>query len=525
MGPKQLFSWLVFWTTLLALNPLGSILFSGYQYLSADTAETVYHVRELAMGRIPYRDIFTHHFAGYLLPLHLLNKLVEIDGSIIFLLSLAYNFANTALIFLVLRSLFGTATGMRGAVLGVTVGWFWAWQGMVFNIQSFCLPFLHLFLLALVLTLKHRSFNWLLATSFFFGFLIPFDQRLIFFAALLLLPFIHTPGFRHLRTYLLTISAALLTPAVYLAYLGYNKALPELFKQTIIFPLFFRNAGQTDPFFTIALKLIKYLAFSQPTITCLCLIALVSLLKFDSRAWLKQLVLAVLGAGLLYAISGGGAATNYLLILWPPAIFLLSVLPHFMRHLGTSLRVAAIAILALLALEYPLLTVRYRLQNGQWTYPVDERTFDEAAEFVRANSEDHSDILVWGYAPQIYLFSNRLTNFRDMGLISVSGMTTNGSHTDGKGVVPEMLQEFDKYMRESPPLIFVDYRPHARTCGVYPKACAKAHLDYRLIPLLESMESRIQRDYVLARTIRHENDSADVYLLKNRERDESHFSQ
>ncbi len=84
-------------------------------YLTTDLAQLIYHAKELAIGRIPYRDIFSHHFLGLLLPLRVIDIIWSISPGQQWALCLAYNFCNAILIFLIVREL---ASPREAAVSG-----------------------------------------------------------------------------------------------------------------------------------------------------------------------------------------------------------------------------------------------------------------------------------------------------------------------------------------------------------------------------------------------------------------------
>ncbi|MCB0338660.1 MAG: hypothetical protein KDD53_03600, partial [Bdellovibrionales bacterium] len=58
------------------MNFNGVFLWLDYTFLSVDFGETLYHVRELELGRIPYKDIFSHHFMLYIYLLKILDRFV-----------------------------------------------------------------------------------------------------------------------------------------------------------------------------------------------------------------------------------------------------------------------------------------------------------------------------------------------------------------------------------------------------------------------------------------------------------------
>ena len=66
---KKSYRWVAYGILLIALQVLAVLPYTKTNYLIMDPAEAVYQTKALAVGQVPYRDIVTHHFLGYLLPL------------------------------------------------------------------------------------------------------------------------------------------------------------------------------------------------------------------------------------------------------------------------------------------------------------------------------------------------------------------------------------------------------------------------------------------------------------------------
>ncbi len=64
---------LVAFIAIFLINAIGPLRWINFDYVIVDLAETIYHVKELGLGRVPYRDIFSHHALGYLLPFRLVE--------------------------------------------------------------------------------------------------------------------------------------------------------------------------------------------------------------------------------------------------------------------------------------------------------------------------------------------------------------------------------------------------------------------------------------------------------------------
>ena len=226
------------WTLLFAINILGILPLYNYDYPASDIGETLYHVRELEIGRIPYKDIFTHHFLGYAVLFYWIEKIIPLTPKVFWSLGLIFNFINSVLIFLILKKIANKQTAYIGALLAVTIGWFPGWNGWLFNVQTYFLPFFHLYLLLMIYSIEEESRDYFLLSLFVYSVLITFDQRLLVFTPLNLFPFFKFASFRTIKSLTYSIISILLIPTLCLSYLSSYGAIHDFVFETFMFPLF-----------------------------------------------------------------------------------------------------------------------------------------------------------------------------------------------------------------------------------------------------------------------------------------------
>ncbi|RMG39134.1 MAG: hypothetical protein D6719_14005 [Candidatus Dadabacteria bacterium] len=505
----------------LLLAPLGILLYSDYDFISSDTAEILYHVKEINSGIIPYRDSFTHHYLGFLLPLVLIDRFIPLDGHSLWIVAVLYNFITAIGVALCVSEILPQRYANLALLLGVSLGWIPEWQGVIFNVQTMTLPFLIFYIWAQVDFLKNGNGSSLYLGCFLAGALITFDQRLVPAAMVILAALLMRGVWPAKRETVIALVSFLSLPAVLFTWLILNGALNDFVFQTLLFPLIYRNAGNKQA----AAWPFKLLLFALKTAPFLILLAALGLAVLIKKERKTGLLLSInLAALVLYLLIGGAGAPNYLMILVPLLLVLcvagIEGVYSFSRRAG----VLVTGLLLLLGFSVYLAPLQYYRATGKWRYQADERTFKETAEFIEEQTAPGVKILVWGYQPQIYLYSNRFSSFKDMGLITVTGTSSAGVAVNREGIVPEMLKEFNKMLSEQPPAIIVIYKPHAKRCGGFPKGCLKNYLDYAKYPEFSYFRCKLENSYRMVKEVEHEEDSAYVYKrIKGEEHGECKF--
>ena len=514
-----------FWISAAVINVLGIMLMFGHAYPGVDLSETIYHVKELAVGRVPYRDIFSHHFLGYLAPFYLIERVVAITPPVQWFLCVVFNFTSAVLNFFVVRTLTCSPRAAHTAALAtVTIGWYWNWGGAAFNNQSYFLPIVSLLLLLTAKAVVDGTRSSLYGAGLCFGWLLVNDQRLSFLGLLPLTAIAVQRSLQRPAILARTAAAAALIPALGLAYLAWHGALPHFFEQAIVYPLNGRNAGFGGRTAESIVRLCSWGVRSEFPATLLAVIGLSLLSRYEKRGRVRVLCWAALAASALYAAAAGRDYPNYLLIFAPITIVLLSLPVSYLQQRRPRMLGWYLAAVALLALQVAAAPALYYARTGRWTYPADERVIHEAAGLIRTLTSPQDDVLLIGYAPAMYLLSQRFSGFRDVALLSVTGNDFFSSDSP-HGIIPHMADEFAKYLDRTPPAAIVYYQPTGQACS--PGECENLavdssktwpmlNMDFRMASSLRPVKDLIERSYQQVATIAYPRDRAEIYLYRGR---------
>jgi hypothetical protein len=133
---------------------------------------------------------------------------------------------------------------------------------------------------------------------------------------------------------------------------------------------------------------------------------------------------------------------------------------------------------------------------------------------VQSISQGGTDLLVWGYAPQLYNRTDQLSGFREMGLLSVTGANFDSGKQAEQGIVPPMEVEFKQFLRNTPPRIIVIHTTTARACGRTEKVCPQRNMDYRQNTQLLYFRQLLDGHYRLFTSYKSELDGSEVYLRR-----------
>ncbi|RMG43186.1 MAG: hypothetical protein D6719_04245, partial [Candidatus Dadabacteria bacterium] len=318
------------WLLIFSCSVAGVIPFLNQGYMSVDVGETIYHAREIASGRVLYRDIFTHHFGGHILPYLTIELFCDITPELLWCITALVNFINAILFFFWVSTTANRKTGWLAALATSTMGWLWHWEGMMANVQFMLMPFLIFFNLCISRAIIYRSGHYWVAAAACLGYLLISDQRSVFFLPLLCLPFFRR-DWGSARNYLIKVLFALFTlPLAACIYLYANDALRDAFNATILFPVYYRNHGALTSYPNTLYQLfIESGIQAEPIFIALALCGFIVFISKEKRKLLVlQIVLGLFGA-VLYAATGGRVFPHYLLFLMPPMIFLIASIPYY----------------------------------------------------------------------------------------------------------------------------------------------------------------------------------------------------
>lgn len=176
-------------TTLsILLAALTYLPWSNIDYGTPDLAETLYHAQALKEGNVPYRDSYSHHFLGYIVPLALFESITPLTPPVHKTLNLIYFLLTMAFGAAAARLLFGPAACRGFAFLYGTLAWAPPLQGTTFNVQSHILPLLAAYIWLCSKALRKQELSSLFWAAFLCGALLTYDQRLFTAPFLLLGP-------------------------------------------------------------------------------------------------------------------------------------------------------------------------------------------------------------------------------------------------------------------------------------------------------------------------------------------------
>lgn len=443
---------IVFWFAIALLASISIAPLVKINFMIVDLAETIYHVKELAIGRVPYRDIFSHHFLGYLIPFLFVELITPINGKIVWVMCFLFQLFNCVMAYLVVRRLINVDYGRVSALLMASVGWFWGWSGVTFNNQSYIVPVLFLFLLCLIESIKgdSKSKSWC-AGCFVFSILLSFDQRLVIFGPLLILPAYFDNSLR--RPKIIIIGALLLIAPwlLLLGYLLYHDAFSDFIFQTVVFPFEFRNFGLEDSFWIRSRRLLS-LGLKGGGLE-LSLSALGIILWIFSRRdkQASYLLSSFFFLSLIYVFLGGREFVHYWYVMAPitvVGISMISLGSWGLYVIGNFAQAATIIFALFRPLGWLLLSPDPFMRGN-------DALHQEVGAFLKENTSPKEGIIVWGYFPQVYLSAERFSPFRDMGLISIAGANYHSSQLEDQRIVPELDREFKQMLKSSPPTAFV----------------------------------------------------------------------
>lgn len=504
----------VTWIALLGVNALGILPWALVKFPNVDLAEMVYQVRRLELGYVPYRDTFTHHFVGYVVPFYLLDQILPLTPPVLKLAAVSLNFITAVLVYCVLREITRGAVSWMGAFLAVSVGWFWGWQGFGFNVQSYLAPLLTLLLYLMVRSCTRERPSDFCVGALVCGALVTFDQRMIPFVVLLVLPPYFVPTLRRFTTLSVSFAAFAAVPACCGWYLWRTGAWHDFVAQTFIFPLYYRNHGidAGEPF---ALAWFRFLLLTEPSSVVVTLITLGWMWTAEKRTWVKFLLTGAFLCAAAYSAAGGRLYENYFLVLGPVVLILMGIARWYAAMSSATAGVVAGVALVSLGVLSALKPLNLYRQTGSLFVRSTEGTVVNAADYVRNNTQPEDGVLVWGFAPQIYVLSDRYKTFKDAGLLSIAGGNFLSTSAGGQARVPQMVRQFEDYLDRTPPKLIVSYALLRDVGGVcYGKGVMQPNLDFTRADYLKPLYQLITTKYYAAFVTEDECDRAEIFVRK-----------
>ena len=509
-----------FWllATLLAVLTALPQAQNGYSWI--DAAETIYHARQLAHGEVPYLNFFTHHFVGYVLPFAAIERLMPISPFGFWLLSIGYQIGTAIGLYWIGKFFGGLRGGRLAALLAISLGFLPGWAGALFLVQSNIEPLIAIYLATCLWALRrwNPSLQWLLGIVA--GVLLTQDQRMIILLPLLMFPFIKHGWFP--LPLARVIAGCAFVPLVALLVLAANQALPAFVFQTFIFPTQFRNSGVATSLWSVAYSLCSQAFYTEPLFLLLAFFGAGVFFSGPAEKLEKVFILSALVLGLWTTLAGGREFIHYLLFAAPILIFLASAPASSLSALRPAIARGWLVVAFVSCLLAALAPIIRQFSFGTPWVHIQNTTIDQLAQLVRGQDPQDHDLLVLGYAPQIYLKTDTFSPFPDLSLLSVFGANFESNRREDQGIVAEMEDKFRSMLQQSPPRLLVTYAVRAtevlrleRYTGMWQMPTAPfPQADLSLNPHLKYIQEIIDARYELIGQVDNRVDYGRVYRIR-----------
>ncbi|MCO6430985.1 MAG: hypothetical protein J5J00_09000 [Deltaproteobacteria bacterium] len=452
----------IFWILIALLEAIPPYLNSVSGYIIHDLAETIYHAKEFTLGRLPYTEIFSHHFLGYVIPFWIVDEVFRLGTTEVFVMQWAYHMLSTMLVYCIVKNISGDFRfAALGAFASSTAGWFPLFFGTTFNYQAYSIPLIYAVTYLILTSFRADSRVRLGLAAAIQSFLVMGDQRCLVFLLLFSAAFSELKKLAVLGSTLASFLAPLL---VALCYLVYTDAISQFFEQTILFPIFYRNATFDGGGIREGIALLSVGVSSEP-FACAGFFGMAVMLLREKSGRIKVLLLALIVSSGIYVLSGGRFFPNYMQVMMAPLLLGAVLFPFYLKSSHLPMRAGFILILILAVSSFwRVMGVDYRSR--------DAGILREISSVVSQNSSPGENVLVWGYCPQVYVFSNRFSTFKDMGLITFAGglfhIAPPGQHEYGR----QLMHQFEEHIRSEPPrLIIIADELHGNVGQKFPLGC------------------------------------------------------
>lgn len=380
-----------------------------------DDGETLYHTLSILLGRVPYRDDWNHHFAGYLLPFVLAGRLLGFSAGLMHVVPFIAHVLTAIGVFLCLRFFTPLWLAFFGAVLALSARQPWV---LGFYPQYEINPLWVFSLFLSLCYLDRRKEAFLQGAFLLIGLAFTFDQRAIFLAlipacalALRLKDLGRGPG----PLAVSCLAGFALPSAAGLFYLWFYDALQPFWQQTIIFPSLYRSGSQSW------LDLVWQWVFIHRYLLTETAILLVAALGGFVVLWreirssrprdraLRRLIL--LSAVPLAIMPLFGARDfDYYTATWLPYLAILAVLPACPQKGFPPLLRRTFCCLLALAVIFPLGQSWYHRNTYRDAFLRGDG-MREVLEYLRSNMQKEDTFFVWGYRFDPYVHLARTAPF------------------------------------------------------------------------------------------------------------------
>lgn len=480
--------------------------------VSADWAQVVYYVQQLGLGKVVYRDIYDFRFLGYLPVFYLLHQVLPLGPEMFWYVMLVWNVVLALLNFAFVAALTSIRVGRLAAALTVTLGWFSGWGGHEFPIEMYLLmPLLAVMCCYLRAYLAGEEKSFYIGT-FFLGMLLSWDQRAVAYLLLPIVMFVLVPSFRKVRIGILVFVAASIVPGVCIAYLLTQGAFEAFVEQAIKFPLSYRVVESWNSLGFIR-RAIRISFQKEGLCLGLSLLGYLLFLRFSERRGLGWLIFSLFVSSFLFAFLGSQPNPQYLFIYSPLVIWGMVFGAWYAGRLKIAKQWRVIPFVLVLVVVAS--RVGYSVQQGirrGIVFEPGQSFLRTVGEYIAERSHPSDSILVWGKAPQIYVFSHRQSNFDEIDLLSIAGGNFYSVQERNQGIVLERVQKFRQYLKDAPPEFFVYYYLDEAIVGR--QAPVQRNFRFKTIPHLEYLREIVEGNYELLEVFSQGGERAEVYRYR-----------
>jgi hypothetical protein len=295
-------------------------------------------------------------------------------------------------------------------------------------------------------------------------------------------------------------------------YLVQAGAWRDFVEQTVIFPLTYRNRGVGFEAATVLSTGLGTWFGGERFAVPLMLTGLVAVVRLETRRWLRAICVVSVISAVAYALLAGRPYPNYFMVCSPITLVLISLLPVYAGVRWPTVGRAVTAALVGLGLFCGLRPLLLWAETGSIFLAPDETTVHAAADYLRSNTSVQDKVLVWGYAPSIYVLSDRFYTFRDQVLLSVAGANFASSASDDQALVPHMVEEFDAFLAKDSPKAIVVYNVTREPCPG--KGIIQRNFDYERNTALARLRDLLASVYHSGLVVEGRCDRAEVFIRR-----------
>lgn len=456
----------------------------GLPILYYDDGETLYHVYALLNGHLPYRDAYTHHFTGYILPLYVAARIFGYSIELV-RWGLILNQAITALgVYFCCTIFFSRRNAFIAGLLVLTAREPFVYSFFPLYQVAACFTFILYFALQFLRTSGPLP---IALSALAAGAAFCIDQR---GALLVVIPLtaLLVANKISLRNVCIAAFAFAVLPLVAVLTLLRAELLAQFLAETWTYPLSYRVASiSLVNQVILAVTAHRYLLIDSPILFSLALIGAASLTRNAPRAVPNaRVVFLAAGAALFGIVFLGGRDYAYYSIPWLP---FLATLALFSSEFFKRFAVLSHAQYVFLCAPFLALALSYHGFLAYLPELIKRNDGDAAAALIRQRMKPGDTVFVFGYRPDILALIPTLSALPFVNPISIHPDTSIHSRDQRlRHIVPELETSFQREYQSKEPtyVVFIDLK--------------QGDADWS--PSSDFMRSTLARDYTLITEIR-----------------------